>query len=139
MIKDYTIMLNGKKIPNILEVTVRIFTPHDERGVYREPTFPASITVVRDASNMAIVDAFEMATNQDGRKNVLASGTIDCHGDDVKDTYSFNIKAAIISHWSLNNPPQPNAPTIETFELKVGSLEYKAGGKGATFGLKEFK
>lgn len=139
MIKGYAIKLNGVTIPNVQEVQVRIETPGDARGIYREPTFAATINVVRDASNNAVVDAFGMATNEDGRKNILTSGIIECHGDDVKDNYAFEIKKAFISRWSLNNPTSPESPTLESFELKVGELEFKAGGKGANFALKSFK
>ena len=139
MIKDYAITFNGIKIPNVHEVFVKIETPTDVRGIYREPTYVATIKVVRDASNNAIVDAFGMATNEDGRKNIITSGTIECHGDDVKDNYAFELKKAFISQWTLNNPTKPDAPTLETFEIKVGALEYKAGGKGAKFDLKDFK
>jgi len=139
MIKDYAITLNGMKIPNVHEINVRIETPTDNRGIYREPTYVATIKVVRDASNNAVLDVFGMATNEDGRKNIFTSGTIECHGDDLKDNYTFDIKKAFISRWSLDNPTQPEAPTLETFELKVGAIEYKAGGKGAKFELKDFK
>ncbi len=139
MIKDYAIKLNGQTIPNVREVSVRFETPADNRGVYREPTFAATISVTRDASDHPIVDMFAMATNEDGRKNMLTSGTLEFHGDDVKDNYSFEIKTGFVSAWSLNNPDSPQAPTLETFELKVGGIEYKAGGKGAKFALKNFK
>ena len=139
MIKDYAIKLNGVTIPNVQEVRVRIETPADSRGIYREPTFAATISITRDASNNAIVDAFGMATNEDGRKNILTSGTIECHGDDIKDNYVFEIKKAFISRWALKNPIEPLLPTLESFEIKVGELEYKAGGKGAKFALKDFK
>jgi len=139
MIKDYAIKLNGVTIPNVHEVTVKVETPADARGIYREPTFAATITVIRDASNNAIVDEFAMATNDDGRKNMMTSGTIECHGDDVKDNYAFEVKKGFISHWSLNNPIQANAPTLETIVIKVGEMEFKAGGKGAKFSLKNFR
>lgn len=139
MIKDYAIKLNGVTIPNIREISVKFETPADNRGVYREPTFAATINIVRDASDNPIVDLFDMATNQDGRKNIITSGTLDFHGDDVKDNYSFEIKRAIVSGWSLNNPDSPQAPTLEMCELKVGEIEYKAGGKGAKFMLKNFR
>ena len=139
MIKDYAIKLNGATIPNVREIGVKFETPADNRGVYREPTFAATITVTRDASDNPIVDMFAMATNEDGRKNILTSGTLEFHGDDVKDNYSFEIKKAFVSAWTLNNPDSPQAATTETFELKVGEIEYKAGGKGAKFGLKNFK
>lgn len=139
MIKDYAIKINGVTIPNIREISVKLETPADNRGVYREPTFAATINVVRDASDNPIVDMFAMATNEDGRKNILTSGTLEFHGDDVKDNYTFEIKKGIVSSWSLSNPESPQAPTLETFELKVGEIEYKAGGKGAKFGLKNFR
>ena len=139
MIKDYAIQLNGVKIPNIREIMVKFETPADNRGVYREPTIAATVHVIRDASDIPIVDAFAMATNEDGRKNILTSGTLEFHGDDVKDNYSFEIKKAFVSGWSLNNPEDPTSPTLESFELRVGEIEYKAGGKGAKFGLKNFR
>ncbi len=139
MIKDYKIKLNGQTIPNIREIEVKFETPADNRGVYREPTFAATISITRDASDTAIVDLFDMATNQDGRKNIIQSGTLDFHGDDVKDNYTFEIKKAFVSAWSLTNPDSPEAPTLETCELKVGEIEYKAGGKGAKFMLKNFR
>ena len=139
MIKDYAIKLNGITIPNVQEVKVTIETPCDARGIYREPTFAATILVTRDASNNAIVDAFGMATNEDGRKNILTSGTIECVGDAILDNYAFEIKKAYISRWTLNRTVSPHEPTLESLELKVGELGYKAGGKGANFGLKAFK
>ncbi|GEM_PF-2098799 len=139
MIKDYAIQLNGVKIPNVREISVKFETPADTRGVYREPTVAAVINIVRDASDIPIVDAFAMATNEDGRKNILTSGTLEFHGDDVKDNYSFEIKKAFVSSWSLTNPEDPTSPTLESFELRVGEIEYKAGGKGAKFGLKNFR
>ena len=139
MIKDYAITLNGVAIPNIREVRVSIETPHDKRGIYREPTFAATVSVVRDASDNPIVEPFAMATNEDGRKNILTSGTLEFHGDDVRDSYAFQIKRAFVSSWALENPREPSSPTLEHFELKVGEMEYKAGGKGAKFSLKNFK
>ncbi len=139
MIKDYKITLGGVTIPNIREIRVRVETPNDIRGIYREPTFAATVSVTRDASDNPIVDAFALATNEDGRKNILTSGTLEFHGDDVKDAYAFDIRKAFVSSWSLENPADPSAPTLESFELKVGELEYKAGGKGAKFALKHFK
>jgi hypothetical protein len=139
MIKNYAIKLNGVTVPNVREISVTVETPADNRGVYREPTFAATISVVRDASDNAIVDAFGWATNEDGRKNIITSGTLEFHGDDVKESYAFEIKKAFVSSWTLDNPTSPEAPTLETFELKVGELEYKAGGKGSKFALKTFK
>jgi len=132
------VVLNGKEIKNPQEVSVHIETPFDKRGIYREPTFAATITIVRDSTDNPTVDLFDIATNEDGRKNII-TGQLDFHGDDVKDNYSFVIKRAFVSNWSLNNPTQPNMPTLETVELKVGSLEYKAGGGGAPFDLSTFK
>jgi hypothetical protein len=139
MIKDYAVKINGATVPNVREVAVKIETPFDSRGVYREPTFAATFVVVRDASDVPLIDMFGFATNEDGRKNMLTSGTLEFHGDDVKDNYAFEIKKAFISNWSLDNPTAPNAPTLERFEIKVGELEYKAGGKGAKFALRTFK
>ena len=139
MIKDQKIKLNGREIHNVREVSVKIETPSDKRGIYREPTFAATITVVRDASDNPTVDLFDMTTNLDGRKNILQSGTLEFHGDDVKDQYAFELKKSFISHWSLNNPSSPNAPTLETIELKVGAIEFKAGGGGGKFEIATFK
>jgi hypothetical protein len=139
MIKDYAVKINGVTVPNVREVSVKLETPFDTRGVYREPTFAATFVVVRDASDVPLIDIFGLATNEDGRKNILTSGTLEFHGDDVKDNYAFEIKKAFVSTWSLDNPLQPNVPTLERFELKVGELEYKAGGKGAKFALRTFK
>lgn len=138
MIKDQKIKLNGKEIPHVREVSVRIETPTDKRGIYREPTIAATIVITRDASDFAIVDLFEMATNEDGRKNIMTSGNLEFHGDDIQDQYSFDLKKAFISHWSLNNPGETNAPTLETVEIKCGDIEFKAGGGGATFKLEDF-
>lgn len=136
MIKN--VVLNGKTISNPQEVSVEIDTPFDRRGIYREPTFAATVRITRDATDNAIVDLFDIATNEDGRKNII-SGQLDFHGDDVKDEYSFILKRMFVSNWTLNNPTAPNMPTTETIELKVGSLEYKAGGGGASFDLETFK
>ena len=86
MIKN--VVLNGKTISNPQDVTVEIDTPFDRRGIYREPTFAATVRITRDATDNAIVDLFDIATNEDGRKNII-SGQLDFHGDDVKDEYSF--------------------------------------------------
>ena len=118
MIKGYAIKLNGVSIPNVQEVQVRIETPGDARGIYREPTFAATINVVRDASNNAVVDAFGMATNEDGRKNILTSGTIECHGDDVKDNYAFEIKKAFISRWSFKQSNITGIPDTRVIRVK---------------------
>lgn len=139
MIKDQKVSLNGKEIKNIREISVKLETPYDKRGVYREPTFAATITIIRDASFHPIVDLFDMATNEDGRKNILKSGTLEFHGDDVQDQYSFDISKAFISNWNLHNPSSPDALTLEKIELKVGGLEFKAGGGGAKFDLVTFK
>ena len=139
MIKDYAVKINGVTVPNVREVGVTIQTPSDNRGVYREPTFAATVRVVRDASDQPIVDMFGFVTNEDGRKNILTSGTLEFHGDDVKDNYAFEIKKGFLSSWSLDNPTSPDAPTLESFEIKVGEMEYKAGGKGSKFALRTFR
>jgi len=139
MIKDQKVKLNGKEIKNVREVSVRLETPGDRRGIYREPTFAATITIVRDASEFAIVDLFDIATNEDGRKNIVTSGTLEFHGDDVKDQYSFDLNRYYVSNWTLHNPSTPHAPTLESVELKVGALKFNAGGGGANFELKTFK
>lgn len=138
MIKEQKISLDGKTIPNVREITVHLETPADSRGIYREPTTAATITVVRDASDNPIMDLFKLATNADGRKYIITSGTLEFHGDDVQDQYSFEIKKAFISHWEIDNPSSPNAPTLETIELKVGSITFNAGGGGANFALANF-
>jgi hypothetical protein len=139
MIKDQKIKLNGVDIPNIREVSVKIDTPSDSRGIYREPTFAVIITIVRDASDNAITDLFGIATNTDGRKNIITSGSLEFMSDDTQEFYSFDLKKYFVSNWTLNNPPQPNAPTLESVELRVGSIEFKAGGGGASFELIHFK
>ena len=138
MIKDQKISLNGAEIPHIREVSVKIETPTDRRGIYREPTIAATITIVRDASDFAITDLFKMATNEDGRKNIMTSGTLEFHGDDVQDQYSFEMTKAFISHWSINNPGETNQPTTETVVIKVGGLTFNAGGSGTSFELEDF-
>jgi hypothetical protein len=139
MIKDQKISLNGKEIPNVREISVRLETPSDIRGIYREPTFAATIHIVRDASDNPIVDLFDMATNEDGRKNIITSGTLEFHGDDVKDQYSFDLNRYFISSWSLDNPTTPNAPTLESIELRVGAIKFNAGGGGSNFELRTFR
>ncbi|TAK64522.1 MAG: hypothetical protein EPO24_03255 [Bacteroidetes bacterium] len=138
MIKDYQVKIGNVTVPNVQSVTVSIETPSDQKGIYREPTFAATITIVRDASNKAFIDAFGLATNDDGRKNMLTSGSLEFHGDDIKDEYAFNIKRGFVSGWMLHNPTAANAMTTETIELKVGSLEYKAGGGSAEFTRNDF-
>jgi hypothetical protein len=133
------VKLNGTEVPDVREVIFRVDTPSDGRGLFREETFAATITIVRDASDNPIVDVFGMATNEDGQKNIITSGALEFHGDDVKDNYAIEIKKAFISLWSLDNPTSPSAPSLESFELKVGELEYKAGGKGAKFKLEDWK
>ncbi len=139
MIKDYKIKLDGKEISNVREVTIQVETPSDQRGVYREPTQAVTITVVRDASDNPTVELFGLATNEDGRKYIITSGTLEFHGDDVKDQYTFEIKKAFISRWEIDNPTSPNAATRETIELKCGSITFSAGGGSANFDLKNFK
>jgi hypothetical protein len=139
MIKEQKIKLNGKDIPNVREISVKLETPFDKRGIYREPTFAATVTIIRDASFNPIVDLFDMATNEDGRKNIIKSGTLEFHGDDVQDQYSFEITKAFITNWNLHNPSSPNSPSLEKIELKVGAIEFKAGGGGAKFDLATFK
>lgn len=139
MIKDQKIKLNGVEIKNVREVSIRIETPGDKRGIYREPTFAATINIIRDASEFAIVDLFEMATNEDGRKNIITSGNLDFHGDDIQDQYSFDLKRYFVANWVLKNPSSPNAPTLESVEIKVGSITFNAGGGGANFDLRTFK
>jgi len=139
MIKDQKVLLNGVEINNVREVSVKIETPGDRRGIYREPTFAATVTIVRDASEFATANLFEMATNEDGRKNILTSGTLEFHGDDVKEQYSFELNRYFISNWMLVNPSSPNAPTLESVVIKVGSLVFSAGGDSANFDLITFK
>jgi len=139
MIKDQKISLNGVEIKNVREVSVKVETPGDRRGIYREPTFASTITIVRDASEFAIVDLFDMTTNEDGRKNIITSGLLEFHGDDIQDQYSFELKRFFVSNWTLKNPSSPNAPTLESVELKVGSIVFSAGGGSGTFDLKTFK
>lgn len=139
MIKDQKVTLDGKTIPNVREVTVQIETPSDARGIYREPTQAITITLVRDASDHPIVDLFALATNEDGRKYIITSGNFEFHGDDVKDQYTFEIKKAFISRWEIDNPQSPNAATLETIELKCGSITFSAGGGSGNFELKNFK
>lgn len=139
MIKNYSIQLDGKTIPNVNEVTVQIQTPSDQRGVYREPTQAVTITVVRDASHLAIVDLFGLATNEDGRKYIITSGNLEFIGDTAADNYAFEIKRAFVSRWEIDNPTSPSAPTRETIELKCGSITFSAGGGSGNFDLKNFK
>ncbi len=139
MIKNYSITLDGKTISNVREVTVQVETPSDARGVFREPTQAVTITVVRDASHVGTVELFGLATNEDGRKYIIPSGTLEFIGDTAADNYSFEIKRAFISRWEIDNPTSPNAPTRETVELKCGSLTFNAGGGAANFDLKNFK
>lgn len=139
MIKDQKISLNGVEIKNVREVSVKVETPGDRRGIYREPTFAATVTIIRDASEFAIVDLFDMATNEDGRKNIITSGKLDFHGDNVQDQYSFELNRYFVSNWTLKNPSSPNAPTLESVELKVGSLVFAAGGGSGNFDLRTFR
>ena len=139
MVNNQKITLNGKTIPNIREISIKIETPSDRRGIYREPTFAATVHVVRDASDIAIIDLFDMATNEDGRKNILTSGTLEFHGDDVKDSYKFELKKSYIANWTLNNPSSPNAPTLESVEIRVGQIDFNAPDGGASFELKTFR
>ena len=139
MIKDQKITLNGTTIPNIREISVKVETPADKRGIYREATFAATISVTRDASDHAIVDLFGMATNEDGRKNILTGGSLEFSDDSINQFYSFTINKAFISSWTLNNPTSPNAPTLETIEIKVGSLSFNADGSSSNFELANFK
>lgn len=139
MIKDYRITLDGKEIRNVNEVSVQVSTPSDQRGVYREPTQAVTISIGRDASDIPSVELFGLATNEDGRKYIITSGTLDFHGDDIADNYTFEIKRAFISHWEIDNPSSPNAPTRERVELKCGSITFSAGGGSANFDLKNFK
>jgi hypothetical protein len=134
-----SVNLNGKLIPHVREVNVRVETPADIRGIYREPTLAATINITRDASDFAITELFELATNSDGRKNILTDGTLDFVSDDTGEQYSFNLKKYFVNNWHLSNPSSPDAPTLETIEIKVGTIEFKAAGGGANFELDTFK
>ena len=138
MIKEQSIILNGEKITNVRDVSLRMETPGDGRGIYREPTFATTITVIRDASDVPLTTGFQLATNEDGRKNIITA-TLEFHGDDVKDTYKVEVKKGFISHYSLNNPTTPNAPTTETIVIKGGDIEFSAGGTSSKFSLHEFR
>lgn len=134
-----SVKLEGKLIPHVREVMVRVDTPSDVRGIYREPTLAATVNIVRDASDFAITELFELSTNTDGRKNILTDGVLDFVSDDTGEQYSFNLKKYIINGWSLVNPLSPNEPTLESIEIKAGHIEFKAGGGGANFELDTFK
>lgn len=133
------VTLNGTVIPHVREVKVRVETPADIRGIYREPTLAATINIVRDGSDFAITELFDLATNSDGRKNILTDGTLDFVSDDTGDQYTFNLKKYFINNWTLINPTSPDAPTLESIEIKAGTIEYKAAGGGANFELDTFK
>ncbi len=139
MIKEHKVTIGGVELTNVQSVSVDIETPADGRGVYREPTFAATVVIERNASDVCIVDIFRMATNEDGRKVMITSGALDFHSDDYEHDYSFEIMKAFVSSWELVNPEVPNAPTMERFELRVGELKFNADGGGAAFKLEDFK
>jgi hypothetical protein len=139
MIKDQKVTLGGKEIKNVREISITCDTPADVKGFYREPTQAVTINIIRDASDHPIVDLFDMATNVDGRKIIQTSGVLEFHGDDVKDQYKFELKRWHICNWTLSNPSTPNAPTLESIQIKCGHIEYNAPDGGAEFELPTFK
>lgn len=136
MIKE--IKLDGNVITKISAATVQVETPSDDKGLYREKTFAATITVERDASDAPNAQGFKLATNEDGRKKIIA-GSIELVNGEDQQAFSFDIKRAFVSRWILHNPSDPSAPTTETIELRVGEIEVNAGGSGAKFNLPYFK
>lgn len=136
--KDNAIKLGGIEIEDVREISIEVETPADSRGIFREPTFAATITVVRDASDTAMIELYEMATNVDGRK-VLIDGQIDMTGDELAGykNYSFIIKKAFICNWTLDSPTAPDEPTTETVVLKCGNIEFNDGAT-SSFKLKNF-
>lgn len=137
--KDNVIKLGGHEINDIREISVEIETPSDARGIFREPTFAATITIVRDGSDTGCWELFEMATNEDGRK-VLIDGTLAFTGDELAgaNLYTFTLKRAFIASWTLECPAETDEPTTETVILRVGDLEFHDGSQGASFKLKNF-
>ncbi len=134
-----SVKLEGVSIPHVVEASVKVETPADERGIFREPTLAAMVHIVRDASDFAIIDLFGFATNTDGRKNILTNGVLDFVSDDTGEQYSFNLKKYIVTGWTLKNPVLPNEPTLESIDIRAGQIEFKAGGGGAEFELDTFK
>ena len=123
MIKKYQIKLNDIIIPDIRSVTVKFDGPASNKGVGSPPTKAADVTVVRDASDRAILDPFALTTNEDGKMNIITA-EIDFTDDEGKREYHFSIKKALVHEWTLDNPASATAPTLETFKLKVGDMVY---------------
>lgn len=137
MIKDYKIKLGGVDISNVNEITVNVQSPSDNMGMKTEATFAAEITVRRNASENALTDIFRMATNADGRKNII-NGELSFISDDNGAEYGFILDKAFIRSWTLINPSSAGAPTDETFIIKVGKMSYKTGSGAAEFNLPLF-
>ena len=143
--EDYVIKLDGKKIPSVTSVNVKVETPKDSLGLQTEPTYAAEIEIKRKASepDMAIIDLFELATGgplgRDGRKYIFKSGNLEFSTDDGQKKYMFEIKKAFIAEWSITNPADPSAPTEETVTIRAGSIAFAADGGNVDFTLKNFE
>jgi hypothetical protein len=137
MIKDYKIKLGGIEIPNVSEISVTVSSPADGLGMKTEATFAAEITVRRNASEEAITDIFKLATNGDGRKNIV-NGEMRFISDDNGAEYGFDLEKAYVKSWNLNNPSSAGLQTEESFVIKVGKMSYKAPDGAAKFDLALF-
>ena len=138
--KVNVIHINDIDIPDVREVTISIETPSDNRGIFREPTIAVTITITRDASDNAIGDLFQLATNGDGRKKII-TGELGFVSDELENPaiYNFKIVKAFISKWVLDNPSSTTDPATEMIELKVGEIDFTdVAGGSAKFMLKHF-
>ncbi len=132
MIKNQSITLNGEKVTHVQSINISIDTPVSGGG----GTYAPSILIERDATDIALATFFKVATNEDGRKNIITA-LLEFHGDDSKDDYKFDIKKGIVSRWSLTSGT--NQPTTESIEIRAGEMSFNAGGKPADFSMPDFK
>lgn len=133
--------MNGVFISNIRSVKLVVDGPADSEGIDNRRTIAATIEVERDASEEPILDIFDVATNLDGRENILSDGetSISFVSDDHTVSYRIEVKKGFISEWGLLNPSAPSAPTIEYFTLKVGHLLYDIDGEKAEYKIETIK
>lgn len=140
MITKYEIKLNDIVIPDIRSVSVEFSVPASKKGIGSPPTTAADVKVVRNASERAVLDIFALATNDDGKLNIITA-ELDFMDDEGKVDYHFSIKKALVSEWTLENSSSPDSPTLEKFTLKVGEMEYVPSDvvNSKTFEVESFK
>lgn len=139
----YQITIDGKKIPDILSVTVNFGSDPDaneegddespENGDFGTPGMisaddprkisPATVRVTRNASQTPLLNLFKLVTAKP-EEAVIGSCTLAFTSDDVKEEYKFVLLKAYVSEWSLDNPSDSSTSSKEEFTLTVGAMKY---------------